>query len=77
MNTNLDKQIIDILTPYLGKTMSEASLKVNCTTYLHVPPEKMTREQIPALCNRLAKGLQVFVGSEKTGLVINTIMDLK
>lgn len=77
MNNNLSNKIIDILTPYLGKVMSESSLKLNCTVHLHIPPEQLSREHLPALCDKLIKGLKVFVGAYKAELIVKSIQMLK
>jgi hypothetical protein len=77
MSNNLNETIVDILTPYLGKAMSESSVKVNCTVYLHIPPEKISKEHIPALCDRLIRGLKVFVGDDKAEQIVGTIQKLK
>ena len=77
MNNKLSNNIIDILTPYLGKAMAESSLKVNCTSYLKISPDELSAEHIPALCDRLIRGLKVFVGVENAQNIINIIKILK
>lgn len=53
-----------ILTPYLGRTVAQTTIRMQCKV-LGATPESLTAAQFPALVDRVAAGLQVFVGVEK------------
>jgi len=69
------QEVVDLvvanLSRYLGTTMAEASARMQC--------EKLglgatvTEADIEALLSRLANGLHVFVGREKTDLALDEI----
>jgi hypothetical protein len=73
---DINVNIVNILTPFLGKVMAESSLKVNCKN-LNIEPEQITPEHILGLCQNLVRGLKVFLGQEKAEQVIGSINKLK
>jgi len=65
-------QIVQILSPYLGGTMAEASARAHCEK-LGISGATITREQAEALIGKIASGLAVFIGREKAGAVVEEI----
>jgi hypothetical protein len=65
-------RIVAVLKPYLGATMAEAATKTHCEK-LGLAAGLVTPEQLDALIARLATGLAVFVGREKTTQVVAEI----
>jgi len=65
-------QIVKVLSPYLGATMAEASARTHCER-LGITGQVMSSEQTEALIGKLASGLAVFVGREKSATVVQEI----
>ena len=65
-------QIVQILSPYLGATMAEASARTHCEK-LGISGTVITSEQAEALIGKIASGLAVFIGREKAGTVTQEI----
>jgi hypothetical protein len=64
--------IARVLAPYLGATMAEASTRTYCQR-LGIDEGELAPEQAEALVGKLASGLAVFVGREKTAGVVTEI----
>jgi hypothetical protein len=62
-------RIVAVLKPHLGATMAEAATKIHCDK-LGLVGSLLSPEQLEALLARLATGLAVFVGREKTAQVV-------
>ncbi len=75
MNNIYKENIVTILSPYLGKAMTEASLKVNCEK-LGIVPDSISSQHVPELCDKLVKGLKVFLGEDKAIKVIDSIQKI-
>lgn len=58
-----------VLTPYLGKLMAQASAKAHCRD-LQIDGEMVDREKVDALVERLGKGLNLFLGRDKSKEVV-------
>jgi len=65
-------QIVRVLSPYLGATMAAASARAHCEK-LGIVGQSMSAEQAEALIGKLASGLAVFVGREKSAVVVGEI----
>jgi hypothetical protein len=65
-------RIVAVLKPYLGATMAEAATRTHCEK-LGLAGNLVSAEQLEALLGRLASGLAVFVGREKTAQVVEEI----
>ena len=65
-------EIVKVLSPYLGATMAEASTRTHCEK-LGILGPAISVEQADALIGKLASGLAVFVGREKTAVVVQEI----
>lgn len=61
-------EIVRVLSPYLGATMAAASARAQCEK-LGITGDAISPEQFEALIAKLAAGLAVFVGREKSALV--------
>ncbi len=75
MNGRIDKKkamtlIEDIISPYIGETMAQASTQVHCEK-LGIVTEEITAKDVEALLDRLAKAMTVFVGKEKTEKLVD------
>jgi hypothetical protein len=65
-------QIVTVLSPYLGATMAEAATRTHCEK-LGITGEGISAEQTEALIGKLGSGLAVFVGREKSAVVVQEI----
>jgi hypothetical protein len=65
-------QIANVLSPYLGATMAAASTRAHCEK-LGIAGRAISAEQTEALIAKLAAGLAVFVGREKSAIVVAEI----
>jgi hypothetical protein len=65
-------QIVKVLSPYLGATMAAASARAHCEK-LGIAGRVISAEQAEALIGKLAAGLAVFVGREKSASVVGEI----
>lgn len=57
-----------ILTPYLGRTVAQTTIRMQCKA-LGILPDGLTAGQLPALIDRVTVGLRVFVGVEKANQI--------
>ena len=64
--------IVNVLAPYLGPTMAEASARVQCEK-LGITGEAISAAQVEALIAKLASGLAVFVGRDTATTVVGEI----
>ena len=64
--------IVAIVAPYLGETMARAAARAHCEK-LGINGTQMTDAQVEALVGKLASGLAVFVGREKTSMIVQEI----
>jgi hypothetical protein len=65
--------IARVLAPYLGATMAQASTRAYCEKLGIAASGELASAQAEALVNKLASGLAVFVGREKTATVVAEI----
>jgi hypothetical protein len=67
------KEIVEaftmVLAPYMGPTLSGASLRGHCDK-LGIGEHDVSTHQIDALLSAMRPGLHVFVGEEKTSLIL-------
>lgn len=66
------RQIVTVLAPYLGATMAEAATRTHCEK-LGITGDAISPEQTEALIGKLGSGLSVFVGREKSAVVVQEI----
>jgi hypothetical protein len=64
--------IARVLAPYLGATMAHASTQTYCER-LGIEDGELAPDKAEALLGKLASGLAVFVGREKTAVVVAEI----
>ena len=62
------QRLEEILTPYLGRTVAQTTIRMQCKA-LGITPEGLTSAQLPALIDRVTVGLRVFVGAEKANQI--------
>jgi len=62
------KRLEEILTPYIGKTVAQTTIRMQCKA-LGIAPENLTAGQMPSLIDRITVGLRVFVGADKAGRI--------
>jgi hypothetical protein len=65
-------RIVEVLSPYLGATMAEASTRAQCEK-LGIEGATLSDEQLEALLAKLKGGLVVFVGREQTAGIVEKI----
>ena len=58
-----------VLSPYLGATMARASANTHCDK-LAINGDQISSAQADALLGRLASGLNVFIGRERSAVVL-------
>ena len=64
--------VVGAITPYVGATMAGASVRGFCTRLgLDVPV--LDRAQVTRLLDALAPGLDVYVGKDKTTIIVREI----
>ena len=64
--------IVAVVSPYLGETMARASVFAHCQK-LGINGADPTGPQLDALVDKLALGLNIFLGRTKTGTVVDEI----
>lgn len=64
--------IAEVLSPYLGKLMARASASAHVQD-LAIHGERMDRQKAEALVERVGKGLNLFLGRDKSKLVVEEI----
>lgn len=62
------QRLEEILTPYLGRTVAQTTIRMQCKA-LSISPEALTTAQLPSLIDRVTVGLRVFVGAEKANQI--------
>lgn len=62
------QQLEEILTPYLGRTVAQTTLRMQCKA-LGITPDALSATQMPQLIDRVTVGLRVFVGLEKANQI--------
>ena len=67
-------RIVAVLSPYLGATMAEASIRAHGQK-LGIEGTTLDPEQLEALLAKLRGGLAVFVGREKTAAIVSRIRE--
>lgn len=61
-----------ILAPYVGKLMARTAAGAHCRD-LGIDGGMMSRQQVDALLGKLGLGLVIFLGKDKTALVMDTL----
>jgi hypothetical protein len=64
--------IAGVLSPYLGKMMARASAGAHFQD-LGIDGEAVDRQKVDALVNKVGKGLNLFLGRDKSKLVVEEI----
>lgn len=72
----LSDQVVSLLEPHIGLSMAKASVKTQCKK-IGIEPEKLSSEHLNEFSNYMEVGLRVFVGSEKAGVIISKIKQMK
>ncbi|HYG57620.1 MAG TPA: hypothetical protein VD902_06095 [Symbiobacteriaceae bacterium] len=62
------ERLEEILTPYLGRTVAQTTIRMQCKA-LNTTPESLSASQLPSLIDRLTIGLRVFVGADKANQI--------
>ena len=61
--------IVRVVSPYLGETMARSAAQAHCQK-LGIDAERMQAKDVEALITRMASGLNVFVGREKSSAIV-------
>jgi hypothetical protein len=61
--------IVRVVSPYLGETMARSAAQAHCQK-LGIDAERMQAADVEALITRMASGLNVFVGREKSSAIV-------
>ncbi|MCK9581577.1 MAG: hypothetical protein M0Q92_14175 [Methanoregula sp.] len=70
--TGYYERIIAILEPKIGRFMAVSVIRIKCGK-LRIKPEKITRENLPAIADELFEPLTVFAGIEFARVLTNKI----
>ena len=64
--------VVDILAPYIGDTMARSATEAHCRK-LGIAGSVMSAEQVDQLLGKLAGGLNIFLGRDKSTVVISEV----
>ncbi len=67
--------VIKILTPYLGKSMTEASIELFCKE-IGISPHHLTAAHIPDLTKKIGPGIVIFIGQDKADQVLDNLLKI-
>ncbi len=78
VNGNIDRaeaesEIVEILGPYVGRSMARAAVEAHASR-MKIEGGWLSREQLDQLVDRLAQGLRIFVGREKSDNLARQIL---
>lgn len=60
--------IVEVMAPYIGDTMARSAAQAHCQK-LGIG-ETLSAEEVEALLNRLASGLNIFLGRDRSAAVV-------
>jgi hypothetical protein len=63
------QEIVRVVGPYIGETMARSATEAHCQK-LGIGAGTVSPEQLEALLAKLAGGLNIFLGREKSAVVI-------
>jgi hypothetical protein len=66
------QKIHEIIAPVLGELMAKGSLRAQCKN-LGITEESIQQKDLPALSEKLKKGLVLFLGTEGSMLIASKI----
>jgi hypothetical protein len=66
------KVAVEVLEPYISETMARSAIEAHCRK-LGIAEGPISSEQLEQLLARLAGGLDIFVGREKSTALISEI----
>jgi len=64
--------VAEAITPYIGQMMARSSIEMHCKR-IGITGRTIDRLQLDELLRRLALGLNIFIGRDKTASVIDQI----
>ena len=65
--------IADEISPYLGRTMARSSVDLHCRSLKIDAGRAVTAPEVEELLHKLAMGLNIFIGKDKSVSVIDGI----
>ncbi len=68
-------KILNILTPFLGKNMSESSLSLYCKK-LGISADAIGKNNLEDISKGLYPGLKIFLGDAKANQILDSIKKL-
>lgn len=68
----LEEMVVTQLGPYLGQSMAAAAVQGHCSK-LKIDGNLLTRPDLERLLTALCKGMTLFVGPEKSRLLIQSL----
>ena len=69
------QKIYEIIVPVLGELMAKGSLRAQCNN-LGITEDSIQQKDLPALSEKLKKGLVIFLGTEGSMLIASKIRKL-
>jgi hypothetical protein len=69
------QNIYEIISPIIGELMAKGSLRAQCK-HMGITEDSIQHKDIPALSERLRKGLVLFLGTENANLVAAKILKI-
>lgn len=64
--------IVRVMSPHIGPTMARSATEAHCQK-LGVEGKEMTVEQLELLLGKLASGLNIFLGRERSATLIGEV----
>ena len=61
--------IVRVVSPYVGETMARSAATAHCRK-LGITGERMDMSQAEALLAKMASGLNIFMGRERSALIV-------
>jgi hypothetical protein len=61
--------MVRVMAPYIGDTMARSATEAHCRR-LGITGDELSREQAEALLGKLGGGLNIFLGRDKSAVVI-------
>jgi hypothetical protein len=74
-NNHYAQKIYEIISPVLGELMAKGSLRAQCNN-LGITEDSIQIKDLPAISEKLRKGLVIFLGTEGSMLIASKITKL-
>jgi hypothetical protein len=62
--------VVKVMAPYIGETMARSATEAHCQKLGFAGGSSVSSEQLDALLGKLGGGLNIFLGRDKSALVV-------